>query len=67
MHVRGEEVSATNRPIVKALDAEYFIVPPPSSLTVEATPRVVLYKADGTALKRSIGYSASSKAIAENR
>ena len=44
------------KPTVKALDAEYFIVPPPSTVSVEATPRVVLYKPDGTPLTRRIGY-----------
>lgn len=40
-------------------EPEYFIVPPPSTLSVEATPRVVLFGADGAALKRQIGYKPS--------
>lgn len=32
------------------------VIPPPSSVTVEAEPRIVLFKADGTPLKRQIGY-----------
>ena len=43
-------------PQPKALDAEYFIVPPPSTMTVDLQPRVVLYQADGTPLKRKIGF-----------
>lgn len=40
----------------KALDAEYFIVPPPASLNVDATPSVVLYDCEGKPLKRPIGF-----------
>lgn len=36
--------------------ADDNIIPPPASVVVETVPRVVLYKADGTALKRPIGY-----------
>lgn len=35
---------------------EDFIIPPPSTMHVEVVPRVVLYRADGTPLKRSIGF-----------
>ena len=47
------------KPEPKAEFEPYFMVPPPSTLSVEATPRVVLFKADGTALKRQIGYKTS--------
>ena len=31
-------------------------VPPPASVDMEAVPRVVLYRADGTPLVRQIGF-----------
>ncbi len=34
---------------------------PPSSVTVEATPKLVIYRADGTPLTRQIGFTLSSK------
>lgn len=33
-------------------------IPPPSSMTVDADPRVILYRADGTPLVRPIGFKA---------
>lgn len=35
---------------------DYNVVPPPSSVQVEAEPRIVLFQADGTPLKRQIGF-----------
>ena len=51
------EMKGQNKPEPKASAEENdFIIPPPETVNVEAIPRVVLYKADGTALKRQIGY-----------
>ena len=40
----------------KASVDDETIVPPPSTVQVEIIPRVVLFQADGTPLKRQIGY-----------
>ena len=45
-----------NKPVPKASEQDGFIVQPPATMSVEATPRIVLFKADGTPLKRPIGY-----------
>jgi len=44
-----------SRPIKNERDTSE--VPPPSSVTVTAEPKVVLYKADGTPLVRPIGFT----------
>ena len=36
---------------------EEFIVPPPSTVSVESMAKVLLYQADGTPLVRKIGYA----------
>ena len=56
LHGLDGEVTRIKKPEPKASEQEYFIVPPPSTVNVEAIQRVVLYKPDGTALKRQIGY-----------
>lgn len=43
------------RPVVKA-ERDVSEVPPPSEMTVQGEPRVVLYRPDGTPLVRQIGF-----------
>lgn len=44
------------QPKANSDDPDYSGVTPPSSVAVEAVPRVILFKADGTALVRPIGF-----------
>lgn len=44
------------RKVPRNCNDENFIVPPPSTVVVEVEPKIVLYKADGTPLKRQISY-----------
>lgn len=42
------------KPVIKAGYDD--VIQPPSTMAVEIVPKIVLYRADGTPLRRPIGY-----------
>lgn len=54
---RTSTVSERKSPKRAEWGGEPDIVQPPQTLSVEATPKILLYRADGTPLKRPIGFT----------